>query len=216
MADHERATPGSVASVRTGLLIDWGGVLTSSVFGSFQAFCVEQGLAPEAVREAFRRDPDAREALVAMESGDIDETEFEVRFARALDLAEHEGMTDRLFAGMRPDAAMLDAVRSAHAQGVRTGLISNSWGIHRYDPTMLAELFDGVVLSARERMRKPDPQMYVLGAERIGLAPEQCLFVDDLPHNLAPAAELGMATVLHRTADESIPQIEALLGLSLH
>jgi putative hydrolase of the HAD superfamily len=210
------SSPPAAGAPRTGLLIDWGGVLTSSVFGSFQAFCREEGLEPDAVREAFRGDADARDALIGMENGDITEAEFEVRFARALGLTVHEGMTDRLFAGMQPDIEMLDAVRSAHEQGVRTGLISNSWGVHRYDRDLLAGLFDGVVLSAQERMRKPDPRMYVLGAERIGLAPETCVFVDDLPFNLKPAAELGMATVLHRSAAESIPQIEALLGLSLN
>ena len=63
---------------------------------------------------------------------------------------------------------------------------------------LLAELFDGVVISGEVGIRKPAPEIYALGAERIGLEPGACVFVDDLPFNLEPAAELGMATVHHR------------------
>jgi FMN phosphatase YigB (HAD superfamily) len=57
--------------------------------------------------------------------------------------------------------------------------------------------------------------MYVLGAERIGVAPERCVFVDDLPFNLEPAAELGMATVHHQTAEQTIAELEKLLAVEL-
>ena len=64
-------------------------------------------------------------------------------------------------------------------------------------------------------MRKPDPRMYELGAERIGVEPTACVFVDDLPFNLTPAAELGMATIHHVSAAQTIPELEQLLGVSL-
>jgi epoxide hydrolase-like predicted phosphatase len=80
---------------------------------------------------------------------------------------------------------------------------------------MLGELFDGVVISGEVGIRKPAPEIYALGAERIGLAPEACVFVDDLPFNLSPAAELGMATVHHRSAEETIGELERLFGLHL-
>jgi putative hydrolase of the HAD superfamily len=64
-------------------------------------------------------------------------------------------------------------------------------------------------------MRKPTPEIYRLGAERIGLRPEQCVFVDDLPFNLEPARELGMATVHHRHAEDTVSELEALLGVPL-
>ena len=102
-----------------------------------------------------------------------------------------DGLIDRLFAGGEPEPAMLEAVRRARAAGVRTGLISNSWGTRRYDRALLAELFDGVVISGEEGMRKPTPSIYELGAERIGVAPAQCVFVDDLPFNLEPAGRAG-------------------------
>jgi putative hydrolase of the HAD superfamily len=200
---------------RRGLLIDFGGVLTTDVFASFQAFCEAEGLSPQAIRERFRGDPGARELLEGLETGRIDEAEFEPRFAKLLGVERHQGLIDRLFARMRPDHAMLDAVRAARRAGVRTGLISNSWSVDHYDRELLEELFHGTVISAREGIRKPSPEIYELGARRIGLPPAACVFVDDLPGNLKPAAALGMATVHHTSAEETIPRLERLLGVAL-
>src|SRR5437764_9479670 len=113
---------------RRGLLVDFGGVLTTDVFLSFQAFCEAEGLSPDTVAERFRADRGARDLLADLETGKIDEAEFEPRFAALVGVDEHEGLIDRLFAHMRPDEAMIEAVRAARRGGVRTGLISNSWG----------------------------------------------------------------------------------------
>jgi epoxide hydrolase-like predicted phosphatase len=94
-------------------------------------------------------------------------------------------------------------------------LISNSWGTRRYDRGKLAELFDGVVISGEVGMRKPAPEMYELGAQRIGVEPNQCVFVDDLPFNLKPAQELGMATIHHVSAAGTIAELERMLGVAL-
>jgi putative hydrolase of the HAD superfamily len=204
-----------VAEPRRGLLVDFGGVLTTNLFASFSAFCVAEGIALEAVRDRFRSDVDARELLIALEEGRMEEDEFEPRLAALLEVREADGLIERLMAGAEPDVEMIDAVRAARAAGVRTGLVSNSWGTRRYDRDLLGELFDGVVISGEVGMRKPAPEIYALGAERIGLEPSACVFVDDLPFNLTPAAELGMATVRHRAARETIPMLEALLAVSL-
>jgi epoxide hydrolase-like predicted phosphatase len=128
---------------------------------------------------------------------------------------EPDGLVDGLFAGVGPDEAMVNAVRMTHAAGLRTALVSNSWGVHRYPHDLFEELFDGVVISAEEGIRKPSRRMYELGAERAGVAPEACVYVDDLPFNLVPAEELGMATVHHTSADTTIPELERLLGIAL-
>ena len=197
-----------------GLLIDYGGVLTSSLFDSFRSFCQLEGLAPETIGQRFRHDRACRELLIGLETGTVPEEEFEPQLAALLGVSA-PGLIDRMFAGSKPDQPMLGAVRAARRAGVRTGLISNSWGTRRYDRSQLEELFDGVVLSGEEGIRKPAPEMYKLGAARIGVAPEACVFVDDLPFNLAPAAELGMATIHHRSADETIAGLEQLLGVPL-
>jgi putative hydrolase of the HAD superfamily len=196
------------------LLVDWGGVLTSDVFESFRRFCELEGLDPDTVRERFRSDRRARELLVGLESGTLPPREFEVALADVLGV-EAADLIDRMFAGARPNERMVEAVRKAHHAGIRTGLVSNSWGSDRYDREQLGQMFDAVVISAEVGMRKPTPEIYAIGAERIGLPPEACVFVDDLPFNLKPAAELGMATVHHTDTRETIAQLEQLLGLPL-
>ena len=101
---------------RVGLIVDYGGVLTTDVFASFRAFCAAEGLEPEAVRERFMADPTARELLAELERGRLAEAEFERRFAAVLEV-EPAGLVDRLFGGMRPDEAMLDGVRAARRAG---------------------------------------------------------------------------------------------------
>ena len=199
---------------RRGLLIDWGGVMTSSLFESFRLFCEGEGLKPDAVVSRFALDKEGRRLLIEFESGRIEEEEFEPALATMLGV-QAPGLIDRLFAGSTPDAEMLTAIERAHAAGVRTGLISNSWGTRRYDRELLARLFDGVVISGEVGIRKPAPEIYTMGAESIGLAPSECVFVDDLAFNLTPAAELGMATVHHTDARQTIAELEALLGVKL-
>jgi epoxide hydrolase-like predicted phosphatase len=202
-------------SARRGLLVDFGGVLTTDVFVSFREFCVAEGLLPDTVRDRFMKDPMARDLLADLETGRLTEEEFQSKFAAVLDIERSDGLIDRLFAGMRPDQTMLDAVRAAKRAGVRTGLISNSWGHGRYDRTLFPELFHGVVISGDVGVRKPDPRIYELGAEAVDLPPSACVFVDDLPGNLKPARELGMATVRHVRAEQTISELEDLLGVTL-
>jgi epoxide hydrolase-like predicted phosphatase len=197
---------------RRGLIVDYGGVLTTDVFASFRAFCEAEGLAPDTVRDRFREDPEARRLLAELETGALATADFEPRFAALLEVRS-EQLIDRLFGGMAPDEAMLDGVREARRGGARTALLSNSWGAATaYDPELLEELFDAWVISSEVGLRKPDPAIYELVAERIGLPPEACVFVDDLPGNLKPARALGMATVLHRgDAEATLAEVHALL-----
>ena len=197
-----------------GLLVDWGGVMTTNVFDAFRAFCEQAGIEPDAVGERFRSDPASRELLVGLETGALPEEEFEPRFAEMLGVPP-AGLIDRLFAGGVPDDAMHAAVARARAAGVRTGLISNSWGTRRYDRELLRRLFDGVVISGEVGIRKPTPEIYERGAHAIELAPGDCVFVDDLPFNLRPAAELGMATIHHVESQRTIGKLEQLLGTEL-
>jgi epoxide hydrolase-like predicted phosphatase len=201
-------------AAHAGLLIDWGGVLTSNLFSSFRDYCVRVEIDPQTLRGRFGSDPAFRELLIALEKGALAEDEFERRLAPLLGV-EPDGLIDGLFAGVHPDAAMVEAVRRARAGGIRTALVSNSWGVHRYPHDLFDELFDGVVISGEERIRKPSRRMYELGAERAGVAPQLCVYVDDLPFNLEPAEKLGMATVHHTSAEQTIPELERLLGLSL-
>jgi putative hydrolase of the HAD superfamily len=120
-----------------------------------------------------------------------------------------------MFGHIRPDEEMVEALRRARAQGIRTGLISNSMGAARYDRSGFPELFDGVVISGDEGMHKPEPGIYALGCERVGLEPSDCVFVDDLRENCEGAEAVGMMAVLHRGAERTLPQLEELLGVEL-
>ncbi len=200
-----------------GLLVDFGGVLTTNVFESFRAFCDDEGLDPDTVKRLFREDPRALEHVRALERGELTEEGFAEGFGELLELEpdRRAGLVDRMFGHIRPDDEMVAALRRARSQGVRTGLISNSMGAGRYDRSAFPELFDGVVISGEEGMHKPQPEIYELGCERVGLAPADCVFVDDLRENCEGAEAVGMTAVLHRGAERTLPRLEELLGVEL-
>jgi epoxide hydrolase-like predicted phosphatase len=200
--------------VRRGLLVDFGGVLTTNVFQSFKQFCEAEGLPPDTVKRAFREDPEALGLLRRLEKGDLTHEEFEPLFAERLGIERTDGLVERLFAGVGPEEDMLDAVRRARSAGVKTGLISNSWGEGlAYDQSVLDELFDAVVISGDVGLHKPQPEIFRLGAERIGVAPEDCVFVDDLRENCAGAEDVGMTAILHRGPESTLPELKRLLGV---
>jgi epoxide hydrolase-like predicted phosphatase len=122
-------------------------------------------------------------------------------------------MVERLFAGVGPDERMVEAVRSARGAGIPTGLISNSWGRTTYDEQLIDELFDAAVISGDVGLHKPEPEIFHLGAEKIGLPPSECVFVDDLRENCEGAEAVGMTAILHRGADTTLPELERLLGV---
>jgi epoxide hydrolase-like predicted phosphatase len=198
-----------------GLLVDFGGVLTTSVWDSFAEFCRGKGLAPDAVRGMFRGDPEALAELRELETGRMAEEEFERRFADRLGLDEATGLIEAMFRGMRPSEPMVAAVRAAREGGVRTGLLSNSWSTSHYDRGSLAEVFDQLVISGEVGLHKPQPEIYLLAAGRLGLDPERCVFVDDLRENCAGAEAVGMTAVLHRDVDATLARLQDLLGFSV-
>jgi putative hydrolase of the HAD superfamily len=198
-----------------GLLTDFGGVLTTNVFDSFRAFSVAEGLPPDTVKRTFRENPEALAELRRLERGELAVAEFEQRFAPHLGIAEHAGLVERLFAGVGPDAPMVEAIRRAHDAGVKTAVISNSWGDATYDSVDMTGLFDEIVISGEVGLHKPDAAIFELTCSRVGLEPRECVFVDDLRENCAGAEAVGMTAILHRGADSTIPELERLLGLEL-
>jgi epoxide hydrolase-like predicted phosphatase len=198
-----------------GLLVDYGGVLTTNVFDSFRDFCAAEGIDPDSIKRLFREDPRARELVRSLEMGEMSEADFGEQLGELLGIDDREGLLERIFEGLRPDARMLDAVRRARAAGIRTGLVSNSMGAGRYDRGTFPELFDGVVISGDVGLHKPQPEIFLLGAERAGVAPEECVFVDDLRENCEGAEAVGMTAILHRGADKTLPELERLLGVEL-
>ena len=106
-----------------GLLVDFGGVLTTNVFDSFRAFCVDEGLDPETIKGLFREDPRALESVRGLERGDLTEEQFAERFGELLELDEERppGLVDRMFGHIRPDDEMVEALRRARARASAQG-----------------------------------------------------------------------------------------------
>src|SRR5579884_3444244 len=98
--------PAAAGGRRSALLIDWGGVLTTNLFASFQAHCLRAQIDPAKLLGRFRADKEARQLLIELETGKLEEGAFEVELARLLEV-EPDGLIDGLFAGVEPDVAMV-------------------------------------------------------------------------------------------------------------
>jgi putative hydrolase of the HAD superfamily len=197
------------------LLVDFGGVLTTSIWDSFDAFCRAEGLPEGAVRRLFADQPDALADLRLLETGKIAEQEFARRLGGRLGIEETDGLIARMFSALQPEERMIATVRTARRAGLRTGLISNSWGTSIYDPRILEDLFDAVVISGEAGLHKPQPEIYLFAAERLGIPPESCVFVDDLRENVQGAEAVGMTAVLHRDPAATVARLEELLGVQV-
>lgn len=204
------------------LIVDYGGVLTTSVFESFESFCTAAGLAPNALKTlliaASERDVDEG-PITKFEKGELSEEEFES--ALALELSKTldspmsaEGLRQRIFALARPDPVMSEAVRTLRMAGVKTALLSNSWGPGTYNREFLAQIFDEVVISAEVGVRKPSPKAFLHTAQMLGVDPRDCVFVDDLEAHVRGAESVGMRALLHSDRTETLKALEELFGVS--
>jgi putative hydrolase of the HAD superfamily len=207
--------------LRRGLLVDYGGVLTTPIVDSFARFCQDLDLPPDLVRDVFVEAYEGGDdsVICQVETGRLTGEEFAAGMAATLSAkagvdVSPDNLVARLFEHVELDERMLSAVATVRRSGIPTGLLSNSWGEGGYPRDRFAELFDAVVISGEVGLRKPDPPIYELAASRLGLAPEACVFVDDLPQNIAAAEAIGMHGVLHRgDPQETLPRVAGLLGL---
>jgi putative hydrolase of the HAD superfamily len=199
-----------------GLILDFGGVVTTDLYAEMSAFCVREGLAPDAVVRVLRDTADGRAAIKAVEAGEIAQREYEVIIGRLLGV-DDRGLLTRALRGLRPRPEALELIRRARCAGIRVALLSNSWGDGEYDPYDgydLDAMFDAVVISGETGRRKPDPAIYLLTADKLGVPPQECVFADDTAANLPAASALGMATVHFTDANAAITEISRLLGIS--
>lgn len=183
-----------------GLIADFGGVLTTSFEGALRSFCVREGLAPDALEKIFSVDAGAHGALRDLERGKIGQAEFVDYLAPALGVRS-EKLLERILADLRGEPAVTSAVQRLRSAGVRVCVLTNSWGTSPFDPYApyrLDENYDAVVISHQVGLRKPEPEIFLLAAEKIGIVPQQCVFVDDVAHYLGSARALGMG-VVHAT-----------------
>jgi len=173
-----------------GLIVDWGGVLTMPIHTAIGSWLKVTGVDREHYGAVLGRwvqpTPDMMSPVHRLERGET----------MLADLSIYED-------------SMTSLVTRAHAAGIRTALLSNSWG-HDYDRSDWHEMFDAVVISGEVGMRKPEREIFELTLDRIGLPAGECVFIDDIPHNVAAAAEAGLVGIVHRTFDETAGELEAL------
>ena len=195
--------------------------MTSPIFSSFNAFCEMEGITLDAFRSVMQGAARKEGSPFAMvETGAITEEQFDDAVATLLSDAcgktiAAAGLKQRMFALVKPDEAMWSAVGAARAGGVRTGLLSNSWGGRDYPIEGLKEIFDDILISGDVGLRKPDPEIYLLAADRIGARTEDCVFVDDFNVNVDGAKAVGMMSIVHSDARTTIETLQELFGLQL-
>jgi epoxide hydrolase-like predicted phosphatase len=209
------------------VITDWGGVLTNSIPDTVRVWLEADGIDKDRYTEVMRSwlkvayGPDAADSPIhRLERGEGDPAEFERQLAAQLvrtdgGQVQAAGLLTRMFAGSLAIPEMYDLMRDLRQAGIRTCLLSNSWGNNDYPRDVFPELFDAWVISAEVGMRKPEERIFLLAAERLGLPPDQCVFIDDIQANVDAATALGMAGVLHRTPLATTAHISALLNLPL-
>lgn len=207
---------------RRGLICDYGGVLTGGVGSSFRAFERAEGLPKgtlfEVISDAYAA-AGAQNPIARFERGEADVDEFGRSMAdhlreRGHDV-DHAGIVQRIFAGTDDDPDMWEVVERVRAHGVRTALLSNSWGVDGYPVERLEAVFEALVISGEVGLRKPDPEIYLLTAERLGLTAEDCVFIDDLDRNVEAAEEVGMLGIHHTELRSTLGALEAAFGIDL-
>jgi putative hydrolase of the HAD superfamily len=202
------------------LICDFGGVLTTPLQEGFLAYQEESGVSLEELGKAMGRAAEEHgdHPLFVLERGEITEAEFRARIERHLedgfDLAR---LRTLYFERLEPNTAMIEFVHGLRGRGVRAALLTNN--VREWEPLWRAklpeidELFEVVVDSAFVGLRKPDPAIFELTLERLGgVAPERCVFLDDLDVNCAAARELGMAAVRFESAEQAMRAVESALS----
>jgi epoxide hydrolase-like predicted phosphatase len=208
------------------LIVDWGGVLTEPLESAMRSWAEVDGVDFDhyiGVMRGWLGDHQgelaASNPVAALERGEIEVPDFEQQLAARLAAdtgctIEPVGLLQRMFDQFAHAPAMAALVLRAHRQGVRTGLLSNSWG-NEYPREGWDQMFDAIVISGEVGMRKPEPDIFHHTLERLGVRPEEAVFVDDLRINITAATELGLVGVHHTSYGETATELEALFGLPL-
>jgi putative hydrolase of the HAD superfamily len=202
---------------------DFGGVLTTPLLKGFERFQADTGVPAEAFGAALAHaaaGDDGRNPLFELEVGAISEGEFLATLEREISAGlgrpvELHGFAERYMGALDANEALFAHYRALHARGIRFALLTNN--VREWEPLWRSklpvdEIFETVVDSAFVGLRKPDPAIYRLTCDRLGIGPEACLFVDDVEVNCEAAADLGMTAVLYRSSEQAIAEMREALG----
>ena len=215
------------------VVIDWGGVLTQPMTDTVRAWAAADQIDWDRYVAVVR--PWLTEAYAventndgtdghrkvnpvhALERGECTVADFESLLAPRLvtttgGSVQPAGLLTRMLSASRPVPAMYQLVRDLRAAGVRTALLSNSWGDGGYPREDFPGLFDAVVISAEVGMRKPEPRIFLHTAGLLGIDPAGCVFIDDLDRNVAAAVGCGMTGVQHTDPVETVTRLTQLFA----
>ena len=206
------------------ILWDFGGVLTTSPFEAFNRYETERGLPQNFIRQVNATNPDTN-AWALFEASKIDREAFDLAFQEeAIALGHDVRGADvlRLLSGdVRP--RMVEALNACKAH-FRVGCITNNVKTGRGTGMATSESrasavaqvmarFDCVVESSLEGVRKPNPEIYKIAIERLGVSPDRCAFLDDLGINLKPAKAMGMRTIKVLSEEQALADLASVTGL---
>ncbi|MGP4050881.1 HAD-IA family hydrolase [Streptomyces sp. 2A115] len=202
---------------RKGLVLDFGGVLTTPLLPAALAFERRDRLAEGTLLTGLYLDPEGIRLTEELERGTLTQTQWNEAAAGRLGIPP-DNLMGRIFADLRPESSVIAAAAAARRAGIKVGILSNSVGLtpwNLYDGYDVEKLYDALVLSEVHGTRKPEPEVFRLVLEELGLTAEECVFVDDTEQYLPPAAELGFATVHAVEPARTVAALEALLGIPL-
>ncbi|HEY6502226.1 MAG TPA: HAD family phosphatase [Streptosporangiaceae bacterium] len=209
-----------------GVIADWGGVMTNPIAETVRAWIAADEIeytSYHAVMKAWvtgAYDVTGEDNPIhVLERGECSDEEFEQMLAAQIVRRDGNpvtaaGLLNRMFAATVLSEPMLDLLRRVRAAGLKTAMLSNSWGVGIYPADVLAELFDAVVISAEVGMRKPEERIFRHAAGLLGLDPAQCVFIDDIEANVQAAEALGMTGLLHTDPAATAGRLAELLDLS--
>ena len=208
------------------ILWDFGGVFTTSPFEAFARFEAANGLPKDFIRSINSTDPDTN-AWARFESSEIDVDEFDDAFRIEAEARGHsvrgKDVLELLSGDFRPRMAAVLAECSRH---YRVGCITNNMKKAGDGPAMAQDdakarraqevmaMFEVIVESSVEGVRKPNPRIYEIACERLGVKPSETVFLDDLGINLKPARAMGMTTIKVVTEGQAIEELATATGLT--
>ena len=207
------------------VLWDFGGVITSSPFEAFNRLEAARGLPQDFVRSVNAANPDGN-AWALFERAEIDAARFDALFAEEARALGHElegrAVLAVLSGAVRP--AMVRALDRLKADGYRLGCITNNVpaghgaGMARKSDgrdelEQIFARFEHIIESSKAGVRKPDPRIYLMMCDALGIAPEACVYLDDLGINCKPAAALGMHAIKVTGEVQALTKLAAVLNL---
>ncbi|MES2097916.1 MAG: HAD-IA family hydrolase [Pseudomonadota bacterium] len=210
---------------RDTVIFDFGGVITSSPFEAFNRLEEERGLPRDFIRRVNAVDRDGN-AWARFERAEIDAATFDATFADEARALGHDLCGEAVLAVLAGDLRprVVAAIDWLRANAYRVGCITNNVptgtgaGMARTAEKAAAIAaimmrFDHVVESSKVGVRKPDPAIYLMACDALGVEPAQCVYLDDLGINCKPAAALGMAAIKVGSGEQALADLEKVLGL---